>query len=127
MTESTILTGAEGASPSPKTALTMDVSSDASATKGKTPHTVMGGLGVAENKSAPLTKNQQLAESGEFDQLLSLVDSNLVELGEQEDSKEMVEALTEIANAGNPEYRVWACKMLNWHNDMAKFMRGLQE
>lgn len=71
-------------------------------------------------------QNQQFAEAGDFDQLLSSVNTNIAELGLEEDSAEMIGALAEIANAGNPEYRIWACKMLNWHNEMAKFMKRIQ-
>lgn len=80
---------------------------------------------VAGDEPTSLTENQKLAEAGEFDQLLSSVNSNLAELGMQEESTEMIGALTEIANSGNQELRVWACGVLNWHNEMAKFLKGV--
>ena len=70
-------------------------------------------------------ENQQLAEAGEFEKLAEKVNVSLAKLGMQEDSAEMVGALTKIANAGNPKYRLWACKMMNWTNEMAKFMKGV--
>lgn len=104
--------------------------------------TVMAGRGgesVSENEqashssvmagniaSSEPSENQQLAEAGEFEKLAERINADLTELGTQEDSVEMIGDLTKIANAGNPEWRVWACKMMNWQNQMAKFRKGFQ-
>lgn len=60
----------------------------------------------------------ELIEAGEFDKVAELLELD-------EDSKDMVDNLTKIANVGSNEQRVWACGMLNWTKDMSKYIKGL--
>ncbi len=91
--------------------------------------------GVAEALSPEFYANSDGVEKPEekdskeelvdFDELSTKVNIELAELDMTEDSAEMVGALTKIANAGNPEWRVWAGKMMVWHGEMAKIIKAM--